>query len=248
MKIIVTSDLHGCLPNIVTPFDYLFICGDICPTHDHYFSYQLEWIKDKFCEWVKGLPYIDFNGEVILVPGNHDFVFERLHNEDFQHLSVKTGGRLVTLKNATTTLYNGMTVFGTPYCKQFGSWAFMPSTTKLPGKYANCPENVEFFLSHDAPLINGLGFISEGEYANTQAGNPWLADAIGEKKPKYFFCGHIHSGNHEVRDIDGTVFVNVSYVNENYYPVNPLLYLEVDDGTAELVEKKFIECETKAVY
>lgn len=41
----------------------------------------------------------------------------------------------------------------------------------------------------------GLGEIHTGAWA----GNPWLADEIMRKQPDYCFCGHIHSGNHELQ-------------------------------------------------
>ena len=46
----------------------------------------------------------------------------------------------------------------------------------------------------------------------------WDTDA--PKKPKYVFCGHIHSGNHNMQEINGTFFANVSYVDESYSPTN----------------------------
>ena len=40
IKIQVTSDLHGYLPEITKEFDLLLICGDVCPAHDHYYAFQ----------------------------------------------------------------------------------------------------------------------------------------------------------------------------------------------------------------
>lgn len=45
----------------------------------------------------------------------------------------------------------------------------------------------------------GLGEIHTGAWAGKDAGNPWLADEIMRKQPDYCFCGHIHSGNHELQ-------------------------------------------------
>lgn len=51
----------------------------------------------------------------------------------------------------------------------------------------------------DAPKMLGLGEIHTGAWAGKDAGNPWLADEIMRKQPDYCFCGHIHSGNHELQ-------------------------------------------------
>ena len=53
IKTNVTSDLHGILPPYVEEFDLMLICGDVCPAHDHYFSFQKEWsdhcLQDHLC-------------------------------------------------------------------------------------------------------------------------------------------------------------------------------------------------------
>lgn len=86
----------------------------------------------------------------------------------------------------------------------------------LAQKYNEIPENVDIFVSHDAPKVSDVGMIKEGNWSGTDAGNPVLAKYILEKKPKYAFCGHIHSGNHELQEVEGTKFANTSVVNERY--------------------------------
>ena len=78
MKFLATSDIHGYLPNITEEFDLLMICGDICPATDHSIYYQENWIKTIFTQWINSLPYKTTWSKVILVPGNHDFWFERM--------------------------------------------------------------------------------------------------------------------------------------------------------------------------
>ena len=53
-----------------------------------------------------------------------------------------------------------------------------------------------------------------------EAGNPWLADEILRKHPRYVFCGHIHSGEHILQTLDDIKLANVSVVNERYELVN----------------------------
>ena len=46
--------------------------------------------------------------------------------------------------------------------------------------------------------------------------NKVLGDIVREKKPKYMFCGHVHSGDHELKNYDGINCANVSLLDEEY--------------------------------
>lgn len=246
MKVLVTSDLHGYLPDITEPFDLLLIPGDICPAHDHYFKFQKEWFETVFVEWVKQLPFKGAWAQVVITWGNHDFVGERLTKPQLEELRLKTGGKLVILKNEDYDFeyldeneeIKTVKIFGTPYCKIFGSWAFMVSPDKLRKKYSRIPDGVDILISHDSPTINNLGLIQEGWNAGEDAGNTILDEFIREKKPRYFFSGHIHSGNHTFQPVnvatnpeEEETFVrmaNVSYINERYYPAYDVLEFDYE--------------------
>lgn len=66
-----------------------------------------------------------------------------------------------------------------------------------------CPSIV---ISHDAPKLCGLD--------REDAGNPWLADEMLRKHPRYTFCGH--SGEHTLQTFDDMKMANVSLVDETY--------------------------------
>ena len=242
LKILVTSDLHGHLPFVNTPFDLLLICGDICPAHDHYFAYQIGWFQYEFSKWINTLPFKDENSKVVFIPGNHDFFGERIQKEHLDVFNIETQNRVVFLRN---TGYNyeyisdngleTLSIFGTPYCKIFGSWAFMVSDETLEKKFSEIPEGVDVLISHDSPDLNGLGMINEGWSKGVDAGNKILSKYIIEKKPKFFFSGHIHSGNHEFTKIGDTYMANVSYINEKYVPAYAILEFEINRETKELV-------------
>ena len=242
LKILVTSDLHGHLPFINTPFDLLLICGDICPAHDHYFDFQIGWFQYEFSKWINTLPFKDEFSKVVFIPGNHDFFGEMIQKEHLDVFNIETQNRCVFLRN---TGYNyeyvsddglkTLSIFGTPYCKIFGSWAFMVSDEKLKMAFNEIPEELDILISHDSPDLNGLGMINEGWSKGTDAGNKILSKYIVEKKPKFFFSGHIHSGNHTFEKIGDTYMANVSYINERYQPAYPVLEFELDRITKELV-------------
>ncbi len=226
MKIGVTSDLHGFLPPI-EPCEVLCICGDIIPLQiQRSLSESKIWFKENFSEWCESIPV----SEVVLIGGNHDFYLAstvmKSNSEIFNSDKIKK------LENSYVVIMdengNQKTFYGTPDCKLFGNWAYMYSSEMLQKMYDNILENVDVLLSHDAPKIHDLGKIMEGQHSGYDAGNPWLADAILNKNPKYAFCGHIHSGEHSLVLLpNGTYAANVSFVNEHYKPTNKVLYLNI---------------------
>ena len=47
-------------------------------------------------------------------------------------------------------------------------------------------------------------------------GSPELTEAIIEKRPRFVFCGHIHTGQHGGVDFEGSRVYNVSRLDERY--------------------------------
>lgn len=138
-----------------------------------------------------------------------------------------TGGKMRMLDNETVQYISSegkiYSIFGTPFCKIFGNWAYMLESSTLEVLYSQMPENCDIVISHDAPKLCDLGQIEYRE----NVGNPWLADEILRKHPKYVFCGHIHSGNHSLSTINGISLANVSLLDESYEFNYKPFYLEV---------------------
>lgn len=225
-KIIALSDLHGTLPKITEEFDLLCIAGDVCPVTDHSYSFQKEWIKNVFIPWINELPYKTSYAKVILIAGNHDFIFER---EKSIHLDFQfgTNGRCVYLEHSEYTfsfldedngIVRNIKIFGTPYTHFCGLWAFMKYDSELSGTFADIPEGLDILITHDAPNLNGCGEINYGLPWYRNVGCKPLANAILDKKPKYCFCGHIHTGNHNLTQVDNEDIwtCNVSIKDESY--------------------------------
>lgn len=229
MKITVLSDLHGNLPKYdFEGVELLLICGDISPLkYQHNIPVMKEWLIDTFYNWCLGLNVI----KIVFIAGNHDVVAERCN--DWMHKTFYKSSDVTYLKNESydyisqdSKVYK---IFGTPYCKQFGNWAFMRDSDTLKRKFAEIPNNIDILISHDAPKIQELGCIREegNRWFDTDAGNSELAEAIKEHKPRFSFYGHIHSGSHELQDIDGTKMANTSIVNEKYQVTYPPLILDI---------------------
>lgn len=240
MKIIATSDLHGNLPLISEPFDLMLIGGDIAPARNHYFAYQYEWIMNEFAEWILSLPMNNVWSKVILVPGNHDYMLERMTHPQFIELEHKCDGRLKILRHdmyefefPVSDGLDSLKIFGTPYCSIFGNWAFMVSDETLEKKFSQIPEGIDILVSHDSPNVGKLGAILEGPWKCETTGNRILSKHIERVKPKVFVSGHFHSGNHELQKLGETYAANVSYVNEDYEPAYPVLEIPYNEETRE---------------
>lgn len=242
VKTFITSDLHGNLPVITEEFDLLLLCGDVVPAHDHYYSFQKEWVENEFVEWINGLPFKNVWSKVVMTPGNHDMVFERWDENTYSHINGLTNGRLIILRNKeyifdylnVDGIKKQLKIFGTPYCQIFGNWAFMRTNGTLKKKFDEIPYNIDVLISHSSPDIEEYGCIHyQPNKIYKNAGCPILANAIKEKKPKYVFCGHIHSGNHELQVIDGTAIANVSCVDESYKFRDNMLKLYIEGHECE---------------
>ena len=236
IKIIAFSDPHGNLPVISETFDLMLIGGDICPARNHYYDFQRGWLSTTFIEWVMHLPFADKNSKVVFIGGNHDFyLYQEPNPNKGDYSSIYTdilkpcGGRLVYLeddeyvfeKETVDGKIESLKIYGTPWCKIFGRWAFMREDKKLEQLYDFIPDGLDVLLTHDAPAIQGHGKIMLGPWAGEDAGNKVLAKAIKQKEPRYVFSGHIHSASHTLTKVyrKNTYIRNVSILDEDYYPL-----------------------------
>lgn len=231
------SDGHGNLPVITDEFDILVIAGDITPAQWGFYNprIQKDWLLDEFKQWVENLPFKNAWSKVILVPGNHDCLFENLMEGEKLELEQYFGGRVKILihEEYDFTVLDELVgertikIFGTPYCKVFGNWAFMRYDSFLEERFNEIPENLDILISHDPPKLNNLGKIHQGRQKGKEAGNEILAKRLLEIKPKHVFVGHIHSGNHKYELYEGMLMANVAVVDENYDPVYNVLTFHI---------------------
>lgn len=236
------SDTHGYLPAVTESFDLFMICGDICPATNHSIIFQENWIKEEFIPWVNSLPFKEAWSKVLLVPGNHDFWFERMNKRQKLEIEMLCNHRLKILKHDVYEFeypvsdgIDSLKIFGTPYCSVFGFWAFMIDNDSLNKKYSQIDEDVDILLTHDSPNIYGLGDITEGNYQKIGSGNEILAQHIYRIKPYILHTGHFHSGNKVFECRDDMWCANVSVVNESYTISNDILTYVFDEETKKVV-------------
>lgn len=221
MRVCAISDLHGFLPEI-EPCDLLLICGDIMPLSiQSKMPASEKWLDEVFIPWIDN-QLID---QAILIAGNHDYYMERCDKKASLILNTK---KLTYLRNESTTYVSNygesITIFGTPYCKIFGNWAFMRDPDTLKEKYSAIPENVDILISHDAPYGVSDILLQSDMYTGEHIGNKQLAEAILEKFPKLVIHGHLHSTSRNFENLGDSKVINCSIVDEHYSFVYPPIY------------------------
>lgn len=210
------SDLHGYLPP-VEPCELVLICGDIVPLSAQGSSrYTSRWYERAFKTWAESLPC----DKVIFIAGNHELHFPN-HYEYYKKMFPNNSK--VTYLCHEEYIYKGSdgkeySIFGTPYCKEFGNWAFMLPDPELEERYSEIPENLDILITHDAPYgVSDVLLQKECKWATGEhIGNVPLRNAIIQKCPKYVFHGHLHSTSHEFELLENSKVVNCSLKDEFY--------------------------------
>ena len=204
MDIVALSDLHGVLPDISKPFDLMLLPGDIVNLYNQSSPANSEdWYLGEFLDWINYLPYKNEHSKVILIAGNHDLGIYRMKaNRKKMFLTAlreRSNDRIVYLENESYNFIcedETLKIFGTPYCKIFGNWAFMGNSEFLKEKYSEIPNDIDILISHDAPNISNVGTIMQQTVwsdGTLQVGNDVLTEVLGTKNIKLTLVGHIHS-------------------------------------------------------
>ena len=200
MKICCLSDIHGHLPK-VPDCDLLLLGGDYCRDHKN-----KVWYFKEFAIWIEELSE---RMQVVGVAGNHDFVAE------------KDPGCLKPLKwkylEDSSTTYNGLKIYGSPWQPRFYDWAFNLDEPELEKKWEKIPDDTDILVLHGPP--RGYGDLSP--YGDVRTGSPSLTKRMMDLDLKLAIFGHIHAG-YGVYKLEGkeTILVNAAYVDEEYKPAN----------------------------
>lgn len=228
MKICAISDLHGTLPEI-KECDLCLIAGDIVPLDIQRDRTQsIVWLFKTFLPWLKELPC----QEVFIVAGNHDFEMEKNY-PIMKALEYLSNFKLTYLKNDCAIFKaNGeqdIKVYGSPQCHKFGNWAFMHEESFLEGLYDCVDDDIDIWLTHDTPALGDLDLLPPSQWnpEPIHAGGKSLAAAIERIKPRYVFCGHLHTCKDKYLKVNKTEIYNVSILNNSYAHVYEPTYVKI---------------------
>ena len=199
MKIVAISDIHGYEPEL-PPGDVLIIAGDLLTR-----GKMTELVQ--FNAWLGRIAQNYSN--IIVIPGNHDWICES-----------DTALARQILSNATmlvdeALVIDGIKFYGSPVTPQFYNWAFMKERDELKSHWANIPSDVDILITHGPPY-SVLDSTARGDQAGCEA----LLDRITEIQPQHHIFGHIHEGGGKTTDIGRTKCHNVAYLDERYQPKN----------------------------
>lgn len=221
MKILATSDLHGNLDDLdLTGVDMVVIAGDVAPLEGlrawHIYN-QVKWVNKQFYEFCSKHPNIKF----IITPGNHDFFL--LAKEMFGNtilsendLDIRFPSNVHFLVDAEIEV-NGVRIYGSPWVPIIShSWAYEAEPKILEEKFSKIPDGLDILITHSPPKHQLLGVSCFYGKDSDDFGSIELTQAIEKKKPKFAFCGHIHTGDHSKNRIGDTSTYNVSRLDESY--------------------------------
>ena len=226
MRIIAVSDLHGNLPgreplkHLAMPDgDLLCICGDIVPL-DIQRDYLLSeiWFNSEFLDWTNSLPY----KKIIVIPGNHDFYLYRLFRKGKtpEFISSEKNTRVELLIDSLTE-YEGLTIYGTPWCPDLTEWAFYKDSESLTKTFNRIPD-CDILMIPCPPSSGHQGIVLQGGYNHLKDFScEELAEAVLEKNITWVLSGHVHSGAHYEEVIENSSgkairMRNVSLLDEDY--------------------------------
>lgn len=168
-----------------------------------------------FLHWYGSLPH----PRKILVAGNHDFAAEKEERAFLYGIPA-----VVTYLNEFGVYLpeHDLNIWGSPVQPEFCNWAFNRRRgPEIVEHWARIPEDTDILVTHGPP--HGILDMTR-QYV--QAGCEDLLEAVRRVKPKVHIFGHIHEG-YGMREIDGTVFVNASQLDERYCHTNKPVVFEL---------------------
>jgi Icc-related predicted phosphoesterase len=189
------------------PEAVLVHCGDISSR-----GRQSE-VED-FIEWYESLKF----KSKLLIAGNHDFMFEDNPEEALRILETK--GKSIIYLNDSGTEIDGVKFWGSPVTPRFFDWAFNRDAD-IQKHWNMIPHDTNVLVTHGPPY----GILDFTARDRKPVGCHYLRRRLFDLKDlKVHSFGHIHEGfGNQIGDdvdFDGVHFVNASYLNLSYTPVN----------------------------
>ncbi|KAJ8307240.1 hypothetical protein KUTeg_015324 [Tegillarca granosa] len=234
VRFVCISDTHTFIENKPSYFlpdgDVLLHAGDI--TNEGQIKKLVE-----FNDYLGKLSY----KHKVVIAGNHDITLDTdmiqkdpesamlnfgIICELLKQYSVKQTKDLFTnctyLQDSGVQLY-GINIYGSPWQPVFRDWAFnLRRGEEILKKWDKIPNNTDILITHGPPL----GYGDEvGHHGSGHVGCVELLNTVQKRvHPKYHVFGHIHEGYGVTSDGE-TTFINASFVNRLFLPVNsPIVF------------------------
>ena len=186
------------MPNPSTK-EVLVHCGDVTNTG------ELSILKD-YAHWVGEQGYT----HNILVAGNHDWCF--FGDKRDEAIEILRHHNIHYLEDDSIIIEEKV-FYGMPWTPTFYNWAFMKDRgEEMQEKTSLIPNHVDVLISHGPP--QGILDLVNGE----NVGCKDLLERVLEVEPTLHAFGHIHGYELGSANIGSILFVNASFLNENYVP------------------------------
>lgn len=217
MKIVAISDTHQAYLKDLPDGDILIHSGDFSLLPKNVSSNRQLMISEltDLRDWFNSIKHK--YKHMILVPGNHDWIFE----VDYQFASDFLANVIVL--NDRSIEIDGIKIWGSPINLEYRDWAF----NRAPGedilKHWNAiPTDTDILITHGPPL----GVLDQAfpEKDSPSLGDIDLLNTVDKLSLKAHIFGHIH-GSHGTLERNGTLYVNASIMDESYKPTfSPIVF------------------------
>lgn len=218
LSIAMISDTHASHrdKNLHIPYaDVLIHCGDCMGR-----SFDRASLGD-FANWFMDQPH----PHKILVPGNHDGLFQRNEAEARSFFSDDTH----ILIDESVDIY-GRRFYGMPWTAPFYDWYFMAGDLGMEEYVAKIPMDTDVLITHGPPygILDEAPDWDSNDGRLIHVGCAWLAKAYAERKinPQVHCFGHIHRAYGEVKG--STHFFNCALLGEDYMLTNKPYLIEIN--------------------
>jgi Icc-related predicted phosphoesterase len=218
MRLVLTSDLHGQLPDIPA-CDALLIAGDLCPVDNYRLDHQEYWLRYHFIPWLRNVPA----RQKIFIAGNHDFLFAQrpdlIREMPWPGVYLQDSG----------VVWEGVSFWGSPWANELVGWPFTAPENELYRIWDDIPVSTQVLLVHGPPHGYGDTVIGSVSGDPLHVGSHTLNDRFYRlPNLRLVVFGHIHEGAGIYPHPSGISLYNASLMNVHYYPVNPPRVVELD--------------------
>jgi Icc-related predicted phosphoesterase len=193
MKITCISDTHQLHDQlIIPPCDMIIHAGDFTNRG------KQDEVRN-FIEWYA----VQESNYKILICGNHEVGVSK-NIQSLQKLCMENN--IILLNNEHVEI-NGLKIFGSPYSKEFGRWAYGLPDLELDSIWSSIDHDIDILVTH------GPAFFRLDKCPGGHVGSATLTNHIEHRfnKLKLHVCGHIHESR-------GCSLESTNY--ENYVTIN----------------------------
>lgn len=220
MRIVCISDTHGKHFGLNLPSGDIIVHAGDFSGHGHMID------SIKFLNWFNTLPFKN----KILISGNHDIWMEQANPSELKAV-IPSG---ITYLNDSGVNIDGINFWGSPVQPRFFNWAFNRDRgSQIKYHWDLIPNDVDILITH-GPAYKILDQAPRGYGQTESVGCTDLLDAIKRTRPKLHICGHIHN-SYGFKNVDETLFVNASLVDEEYKLVNNPIVVDISKNTAKII-------------